>query len=401
MNIFAITGCTGLLGRNLIFELFKQNLNSLSNLTILALGRSSGAISLQQRMKEILRTDGRHYLNMTPEKYDELEPLLLSQLECVDMYCGETQAGISTVAIQRLQSLHINYFIHVAALVDFRNTTAVEKELWHINVEGTQEILKLVEQLQIGELVNVGTAYACGKTSGVIQPDYINLEQEFRNPYERSKLVAEMLVREYEVRTRQKCRYFRPATICGRLIEPVWGTTHKFDVFYAWAGFFNHMKCVKMGLTPEDDFPMDFKMCYIKNLGLNIVPVDYCAKVMYQACVQNDPHQSMHLANPVDTPNDVFIPQMRDFLHIQGMVRTDTIPEQQNRLESLYYKTAGKIYTPYVTGEAMQFDVSNLTNVNIQCPLIDTARFQILLDYAQAMNFGESRLSKEVSQEIK
>ncbi len=61
---FLLDGTTGLLGRNLLFEIIKQNLNNLDNIEIIILGKESGGICLECRMDEIILNDGFDYLNL-------------------------------------------------------------------------------------------------------------------------------------------------------------------------------------------------------------------------------------------------------------------------------------------------------------------------------------------------
>jgi thioester reductase-like protein len=226
-------------------------------------------------------------------------------------------------------------------------------------------------------------------------PDYINLNQEFRNPYELSKLEAEIQSRNFAKDTGIKFRCFRPSTIGGRLIEAPLGMIHKFDVFYGYAASWFY---IKMGLIPHYDerysFPvsLDAAVCYNVNSGLNIVPADYAAKVMYEVCMHNHSDESFHLVNNTETPHDVCINAIFETFNIQGVRVVDKIPSKLNRVESFYYKTAGKIFTPYLVSEPMLFNTVNLSDMlmkaNLCCPRVDKDRFMILIDYAKEYDFG-------------
>ena len=64
----AITGVTGLVGRNLLFEIIKQNMNALEDLEIFVFGRGSGDVTLQERVEEIIKQDGVLYLGIDKSK---------------------------------------------------------------------------------------------------------------------------------------------------------------------------------------------------------------------------------------------------------------------------------------------------------------------------------------------
>ena len=134
------------------------------------------------------------------------------------------------------------------------------------------------------------------------------------------------------------------------------------------------------------------RFCVDVNDGLNIVSTDYVAKAMYEVCMQDDPGESYHLTNPQVLSHGYSIPKVLEIFNIRGLVLVDEMPENMNPLESIYYRTVGKIFTPYMKSESMHFDTSNLENVwktaNLTCPPIDKDNFKILLDYAKKYDFG-------------
>ena len=58
----AITGATGLIGRNLLFEILKQNIKNLDELEIFVLGRGQCGKDIHQRINEIGERMGTSYL---------------------------------------------------------------------------------------------------------------------------------------------------------------------------------------------------------------------------------------------------------------------------------------------------------------------------------------------------
>lgn len=235
---FALTGATGFLGRNLLLEIVKQNYKNLSDIEILILGRSEKENSLRNRIADILREEVLDYVNDSSLDIQNFLKMIMDRIKCVNIALGEPRLGLNHDDYQVLSSRTIDFFYHIAASVDLRHGKKVEEELEKTNIGGTQDILNLVKSLKVKEFSYVGTAYECGKTYGKVMPDYINLNQEFRSPYEKAKLKAEILVRNFQKQTGIRCRYFRPSVTCGRLIEGLIGATPKFDVFYSWAVFF-------------------------------------------------------------------------------------------------------------------------------------------------------------------
>jgi len=206
-------------------------------------------------------------------------------------------------------------------------------------------------------------------------------------------------VREFSRKHKVRCRYFKPSVTCGRLIEPPLGSINKFDVFYGWAAFFLKMKLRKIRgergkkkSLYEDLVKLDIRICYNLESGLNIVPVDYVAKAMYQVCIQNAPGEEYFLVNNEETPHSVYIPFMLKSLNIIGSTQVNEVPDKLNSLERMYYKTAGEAFTSYITSEPILFDVSNLNdvlkNAKLSCPPVTEENFSSLMEYAKKFNFG-------------
>ena len=81
---------------------------------------------------------------------------------------------------------------------------------------------------------------------------------------------------------------------------------------------------------------------------------------MYLVCTNNLPDESYHLVNADETLHSEYIPAMLECLNIKGAEYVTKIPKNMNNTESLYYKTVGKIFTPYITSNPMLFDTKNM-----------------------------------------
>jgi len=389
-----LTGATGLLGRNLLFELIRRHLPRLHELEIFVFGRADEfGVPLHDRVRRILISDGCAYLGIRNALSEPFLARLSSVIRCVEMDFDREDYGLVGPLLLDLKSRPMDWFFHVAGLTDFRSTPGAVASLRRVNVEGTRRVLDLISELQVREFCYVSTAYACGDASGPIQPDLVNPSAQFRNPYEQTKLEAEIQVRRFAARSSTRCRYFRPSAICGRLLEQPRGAICKFDVFYAWAAFLLRLKRKQAGISDAaDPGVLDMRICYNRASGLNIVPADFAAKVMCSVCEQDDPGESYHLVNNAETPHELYIPQMLRTIGVSGVTHVPRIPEDQNGQEKLYYKSVGAFYTPYITCGEMRFDAGNLQHVlsrdGLSCPAIGHREFALLMAYAKLHDFG-------------
>lgn len=394
---FAITGVTGLLGRNLFFEILKDNLKNLNDIQFIIFGRSSEKESLEMRIKQLFYGEGVRYLSEETYNYLEFDLFFFEKNITYINVDFSNENIIEKSELMKLLGVSIDSFFHIAANIDFSNSPEAVTALNTQNLEGTAQLLSACKHIAIKEFCYVSSAYVCGERYGEIQPDYTKLDQTFQNHYEKTKLQGELLVKEYQKQTGVRCRIFRPSIIVGKLIEKKKGEVNKFDVFYEWALFFLKwkMKTYNTNLTTiyDEEVEIDLKIAVNKDTGLNMVPVDFAAKVMYQVCKQNIEGDYFHLVNNKVTNYIVYLKKVLKFLNIKGYTFVNTVPENLNSMEKHYYSTVGNLFTSnYVLQKETVFNTDNLQDLysqqKLHCPEIDDINFQILLNYAESKSFG-------------
>jgi len=393
----AITGSTGLLGRHLFFEILKQRQAGKlpENLKIFLLGRSNAAQSFAERMRKAFQEEGLSYLGLTADA-----PLTL-----FEAHVHALEADLDTEKLllspeedlKKLQEKPLDFFFHLAALPDLRNSPKTAEKVQKFNVEGTKNTLALLQDIEVKEFSYIGTAYICGTQSGKITPDFQNPADSFRNPYERSKRDGERLVRAYSQETGQRCRYFRPSIVCGRLLEQPLGHTHKFDVFYEIFGFFfaekvRQLGSLKAAMTQPVHIPL--RAAFAPGTTANIVPVDYLAKLLWAISVDEEAKdtESFHLVHPENVKLRDFLAASSEALHITGIEAVTEKPEVLNLTEKLYYSRAGELLTGYLTSEPVEFDCELPQKIGqkigLHCPPMSDENIKTLMQYAMQKGFG-------------
>jgi nucleoside-diphosphate-sugar epimerase len=385
-----LTGATGHLGRHVLFEYIQQHWDKLETLDIILLGRGDKSTSFEQRMKHILLNDGLDYLKsrgFTWAVKRRLKRFFQRNIRCMECHLEAPEMGLRPTDRQHLLNLKIDEVFHVAAITDFRDSSAVRAALSLNILQGTKRMLELATSLNIGAFNYISTAYVCGTDTGHIRPTPCTQAQNYRNPYEQIKAQAEALLPYFEAQTGLPTRIFRPSTICGRMMEGTLGTTSKFDVFYGWASFFAReiQRAPSHGAAPV-------RIHHNANAGLNIVPVDYCAKLMLAICNANTKGGIFHLAHDQNLPHNQWIGQVMAELNVENTQLTTVEPTDKTLVEQRYYRTVGKLFRGYLLSASLHFDMENTrdicTDAKLACPALDEKGFAALLAYAHAHNFG-------------
>lgn len=175
----------------------------------------------------------------------------------------------------------VNVVFHLAAIYDL----AVKSEIaYNINVNGTRHIVNWVKTLpNLSRFVYFSTAYVAGLRDGKIFEHELEHRCSFKNHYEETKYLAEVLV-EAE-KDNLPLTIIRPGIVKGHSQT---GVTSKFDGPYFILNFFYGLRFLPL----------------IPHLGkgeaeFNVVPIDYIVKsTSYLAHAEEAVGKTLHLTNP-------------------------------------------------------------------------------------------------------
>jgi thioester reductase-like protein len=187
--------------------------------------------------------------------YDEAPPGAAERVRAVRGDLLEPGLGISARDREWLVG-SVDRIVHCAASISFELPL---DEARAINVSGVERVLELAREIAaagaLRRVVHVSTAYVSGRHSGTFNERDLDVGQEFRNTYERSKHEAELLLRDA---VDLPLAVARPSIVVGHSAS---GWTSAFNVLY-WP-----MRAFERGLLQE--------VPARKDSIVDFVPVDY------------------------------------------------------------------------------------------------------------------------------
>ena len=275
---FLITGVTGLVGSHILFELLSRIISDGEPITIHALVRSSDVHAARNRIRQILSSKGlpRYLENIDIE--DLITPINLLPYDLNDQ---------SLIKILKSEIPEDTIVIHSAASTNLMPGQAAVDKIVLNNRNGTLNFVDATKHCK--KFVYISTAYSCGLQTDVVTDNYSNFRNSiYRSAYEENKAYIENHIFTIEETSNRKFQILRPSVVCGRLHSSDLYFTSKFDVFYGWAKFFWAYKDavnregIRIQINPEGT--------------LNIVPVDYVAKAILHAALNNDIRE-LNIAN--------------------------------------------------------------------------------------------------------
>lgn len=371
-----LTGSTGVLGSHIMYEileLFIQTPNDANQLFIIA--RNNGKNSAGERINEFLSSD------YTPKIIRDKGLTVLNQyLEIIDL-------DSNTIEETFLEKTKGAYLIHSAGYVNLSTDEDLKDKIFDENVLLTQKLFSIFHPY-IKKFIYIGTAFSSGVRKGLIANDFHNLDfkPEHRNAYEYAKFHSENFIAKECKAIGLPFQILRPSVIGGKML----GTENnyfipKYMVFYLLAKFF-YFTSKRKGRQETVRFIIN------TDTGLNIIPVDYVAKVIVTTFERDDIEQ----LNIVNYNSFNMVQGLQLIMKEVGYTNFTLIPnnfdfQYKNAIEKLYYESIGKHLKPYFIADANEYDTTLLNSI-LEIPKLDNDDFTNLIRYAIANDFQDIKV---------
>ena len=364
MSYHLLTGVTGLLGSYLL----RDGLRDGRRIAVMARGSRRG--SARARIESILarceQEDGR-----TLPRPVVLEGDLTAE-----------NLGLSEEAVRWI-GRHCDSVVHNAASLTFYGIDP-NGEPWRSNVGGTRRTLELCRRTGIRQFHYVSTAYVCGQRTGRVLESELDHQQSPSNDYERSKLEAEILVRDADFL--DPPTIYRPPIIVG---DSQTGYTPTFHGFYV---------PLKAAHVLVNQFVRgDHEKLLMMALGFagreckNFVPVDWVSELITYLHGRPEHHgKTYHLVAkhrvPVSEVADVMKQVIRTFSEVP-----DALENRANDMDEFerLFREQFEMYEEYCRDDPV-FDATNTTAAagHLVCPAMDRPMLMRLATFAVKSNFG-------------
>lgn len=362
-----LTGATGLVGRFLLAGLMRRRRPTI------VLVRPQARRSIAQRIDEALAP------------FESACHLPRPTILAGDL----TAPGLGLSADDRLLLQHHRLsIVHSAASIRFQADDPVG-EPYATNVRGTEHLLELARELSVEQFHHVSTAYVqCDRqraSSAYETP--VSRDWPAGNDYERSKIIAEDLVRS--------CGWigektiYRPSIVVGDSQTAYTSTYHGFyaPLQIAWhyaahAGFDG-----QAGDAFRERLGLAFDDCK------NLVPVDWVAAAVLDLVDNPSAHgRIFHLTHPRPARLQDIQAAIVDAL--QAKVARSRPPEQRSAesLDPELFRQQLAVYDSYFQSDPT-FDRAGAAAFlpHLPCPEMDYQRLRQLADFALESNFGWPR----------
>ncbi|WP_197356200.1 SDR family oxidoreductase [Aureliella helgolandensis] len=367
-NHILLTGGTGLLGRYLLRDLL------LKQCRLALLVRPSQRESCQDRTEAILQAWETELDQVLPR------PVVLEGDICAP-YLGLSERDRDWL------SENCNTALHSAASLEFHEVASGEP--YRSNIGGVKNMLDVCEQVGINQFHYVSTAYVAGLRPGVVKECELDVGQEFRNDYEKSKCEAEKLVRQ--ATCFDSLTVYRPAVISG---DSVSGYTSTYHGLYLYLKL---MSILVRNTPPGPDGVRDtpVRTELTGDEKRNVIPVDWVSEVMTHLVTTPESHGlTYHLAPEIPLTPREMIEAGYTYFNSRGVIFEGPSAQATGPISEIDRNAHENIgmYREYEECDP-SFDLTNLRKHagHIPCPPIDEAMLHRYLKFGEADRWGKRR----------
>lgn len=273
-----LTGATGFIGGSLLLELLRT-----SDDTIFCLVRGD------RRNGPVARLDAA--LSHACEAYGMPELLPIARERCVAVE-GDITRPVCGVDLSAVGPVDVVW--HSAASLAFEDDR--EEAIYLANVQGTQNVIGLIDAVGAGTYNHFSTAYVGGARNGTIDETIPPPNTPCNNAYERSKLAAEHLVAALDL---PRVRIFRPSIVIGHS-ETLVATSYT-----GLYGFVRSLRRLRTRIDPVVGGLLEHRSLRLiaePDAPINLIPVDHVTGPAVAISQSASTEVVFHLTNSAAPP---------------------------------------------------------------------------------------------------
>ena len=278
----------------------------------------------------------------------------------------------------------VDQIIHAAASTSFRRQG---DEPYRSNVDGTQALLDAAKRADIRRFCFISTAYVGGMSHGQVPETLIDVPCPTANDYEKSKLLAEMLVWNWADGGRS-ATIVRPSILIG---DRQTGRATSFGGIYLLARTVELLARAVAQDRTVNRYCIPLRIMGDPRVRPNLIPVCWAAKRIVEIALEHEKSVRVHnLVNP-DPPTSAEIKAwLEDFFDLAGGVFTPLVWPwvAPSSFEEGFY-ASGQSVLEYFRRD-LSFDPRYQFCNKSDDPLVDKAHFFNCVQYACSNNWGRA-----------
>lgn len=363
-----LTGSTGIVGSHVLYELLAERLSGKCTGKIILIVRDGKEIAAHERVEKFISHD---HMPVFLQEFS-----LAQMLECIEVEAVSFESENLASALMKYSTLQNCQIIHVAATTDLRSIPKAYEQNLATNYHGSLNLLDACKSF-ISRYTYISTVYSCGVQQGTIADNYSDLEDlNFRNPYEEIKQKTERKLSELCAELNIDLQILRPGVVLGRLIDEPYYYVPKYNVIYAFAGFF--YKLLAQGINVPIDIVLH------PNVHMHMISVDYVAKTIAKVHSMSDVSELNII--PSKGLGAKYTAMLMDVIGYENYKFVTEPHPPRNEVEGMYQMKVAPSFGTYLMEDEYFFDNSQLLSIMGENSLPDLEKY-----YGEMIQFAKDQ----------
>ena len=365
-----LTGCTGIVGSHVLYELLKERISKNCLGKIILLVRKREGDSAMQRVERFI---SHEYIPSFLKAYSLNQ--LMEWIEVIDISFESTELTNALDPYSKIGDCHV---IHVAATTDLRSTEKAYDQNLKTNYQGTLNLFRACQSFT-SRFTYISTVYSCGVKQGTLNDEYSKIENfSFRNPYEEIKQKTERELFQICNERDIELQILRPGVVLGRLIDEPKYYVPKYNVIYAFAGFFFKL------LSQRIDVPIDIVIH--PNAHMHMISVDYVAKTIAKVYSMSNVTELNII--PSKGLGKKYTAMLLDVIGYKNYNFVSEPHPPRNEVEGMYQMKVAPSFGTYLMEDEYIFDNSRLLEIMGEDSIPDLAKeYRAMIQFAKDQMF--------------
>ncbi len=305
--------------------------------------------------------------------------------------------GLDEGLVNRLAS-EADRIVHCAAATGFLESRRPEAE--RVNIRGVESILAFAVRIGCRRFHHMSTVYAGGCDGDGVCGERLHSGGGFANVYEETKHRGERLVHDFCVKHGIGHTILRPSVVVG---DSDRGRTFRFNGFYYPLNALFRLRNLfrdrnerarSLGIVFDNgSVMMPIRIECSEDAGINLVPVDFVARVAATVAARTGKGEIYHVAAREPVRVGVILDYLRRFAGIGGL-RTvapgffsENSPSPLERMYNAYIEP----YRPYMN-DGRRFSTERtdrlLAGAGMEVPVFDYGHFERCMRFALETDWG-------------
>jgi nucleoside-diphosphate-sugar epimerase len=260
-----------------------------------------------------------------------------------------TQENLSVSSNDLEKLKKVSEVFHLASNVSLSNEERDREKIFNTNLKGTKNLLEIFKNSSnIRNIYYFSSAYVCGKTSKLVEENWLEKPEEFRNYYEETKWLSEELLKRYVEKYNLPIVILRPGIIGMSYKSQLQDTKNQTIYLYG---------CILLKIINSLENEESIRILG-KNSSFNLIPSKDLINLLLKIRDQKIKKRIYNLTNSNNFSTDYFIKGFKGSIRCNCILVENLDPSDTSENERLFQNYT-KPFLKYIQNSNIKWETKN------------------------------------------